>query len=91
MADDELDEYSLARELTGARIPFIFISAFADQGAHAKALRLGAITFLTKPRLPAGGAVRGSRCSAACERLESLESICNQLATSIVATGTAGF
>jgi FixJ family two-component response regulator len=46
-----MDGLSLARELTGfqRRVPFIFISAYADQGAHDDALRLGAVAFLTKP------------------------------------------
>ena len=46
-----MDGLGLARELTGTqrRIPFIFISAYADQGAHDEAMRLGAIAFLTKP------------------------------------------
>jgi CheY-like chemotaxis protein len=46
-----MDGLSLVRALAGTprRVPFIFISAYADQDAHDEALRLGAIAFLTKP------------------------------------------
>jgi non-heme chloroperoxidase len=46
-----MDGLSLVRALAGTprQVPFIFISAYADQDAHDEALRLGAIAFLTKP------------------------------------------
>ncbi|WP_299638422.1 response regulator [Devosia sp.] len=43
--------YELQRRLIadGRRIPVIFITAFPQEGSRAKALKAGAIGFLTKP------------------------------------------
>jgi FixJ family two-component response regulator len=46
MTGVELQALLLAR---GHRVPFIFITAFADDNVRARALKAGAICFLTKP------------------------------------------
>jgi FixJ family two-component response regulator len=42
----ELQRFLVAQ---GARVPFIFITAFPDESVRAQALKAGALCFLTKP------------------------------------------
>jgi FixJ family two-component response regulator len=46
MSGVELQAYLLAQ---GHRVPFIFFTAFPDERIRARALRAGAICYLTKP------------------------------------------
>ncbi len=46
MSGIELQALLLSR---GHRVPFIFITAFSVESARARALKAGAICFLTKP------------------------------------------
>jgi FixJ family two-component response regulator len=46
MTGTELQSHLRAQ---GNRVPFIFITAFPDEGARARALGEGAVCFLTKP------------------------------------------
>lgn len=46
MSGVELQSLMLAR---GHRVPFIFITAFADETVRARVLKAGAVCFLTKP------------------------------------------
>jgi FixJ family two-component response regulator len=46
MSGVELQALLLAQ---GHRVPFIFITAFPEETIHARALKAGAICFLTKP------------------------------------------
>jgi FixJ family two-component response regulator len=46
MSGVELQALMLAR---GHRVPFIFITAFADETVRARVLKAGAVCFLTKP------------------------------------------
>jgi FixJ family two-component response regulator len=46
MSGVELQALMLAR---GHRVPFIFITAFADETIRARVLKAGAVCFLTKP------------------------------------------
>jgi FixJ family two-component response regulator len=42
-------ELLTAMRAQGRRVPFIFITAFPDEGVRARALKAGAIGFLAKP------------------------------------------
>jgi FixJ family two-component response regulator len=42
-------ELLMAMRDQGYRVPFIFITAFPDEGVRARALKAGAIAFLAKP------------------------------------------
>ena len=46
MSGVELQRHLLSR---GQRVPFIFITAFPEEGTFARAMKAGAIGFLTKP------------------------------------------
>jgi FixJ family two-component response regulator len=46
MSGVELQSHLLSR---GHRIPFIFMTAFLDEANFARAMKAGAICFLTKP------------------------------------------
>jgi FixJ family two-component response regulator len=46
MSGVELQTHLLSR---GQRVPFIFITAFPEEGTFARAMKAGAIGFLTKP------------------------------------------
>src|ERR1700674_2223643 len=46
MSGVELQTHLLTQ---GYRVPFIFVTAFPDEGGRAQALRAGAIWYLTKP------------------------------------------
>ena len=46
MSGVELQTHLLSR---GQHVPFIFITAFPEEGTFARAMKAGAIGFLTKP------------------------------------------